>query len=275
MTAARPTLIHPTAIIEPGAQLDTGVQVGAYSIIGPHVRIGRESIVHPHVVVTGHTAIGEKNEIFQFASVGAAPQDLKYKGEPTELIIGDGNVIREYATLQPGTANSTGKTIVGSKNLFMASSHVAHDCRVGDGNVFANSVALAGHVTIMNRVILGGLAAIHQFCRIGDLSFVGGGSMVGKDVPPFAMVQGYPARLIGINSIGLKRAGFGDLEIRAVRDFYKSVLMQFGSMETRLASLDAELREAPISKQLIEFCRSAERGVMAPRQTSSDDEDFS
>lgn len=266
--------IHHTAIVEKGAELDDGVTVGAYAMVGPHVKLGKNCIVHPHALITGHTTLGEGNVIFQFASVGAPPQDLKYKNEPTELLIGDFNTIRESATLQLGTVHGTSKTVVGSKNLFMVYSHVAHDCRVGDGNVFANSATLAGHVGIGNRIILGGLVAIHQFANIGDMAFIGGGAMVSRDVPPFAMVQGDRARMVGINLVGLRRAGIDHESIRAIKLFYKEVLLQFGVFEDRLARLPAEVSSNPEVIKLIQFCKNSKRGVVAPRKGVESDEEL-
>ena len=203
--------IHPTAIIDPAAEIGPEVEIGPYSVIGPHVQLGSQCRIGPHVVIEGHTTLGEQCQISQFASLGAPPQDLKYKGEPSTLVIGRRNVIREYVTLQPGTASGHMTTTIGDENLFMASSHVAHDGIVGNRNVFANSVALGGHVTIGNSVILGGLVGIHQFVRIGDFAFISGGTLVGEDVPPYCFGQfGQTPRgaLRGVNTIGLKRAGF-------------------------------------------------------------------
>lgn len=266
--------IHPSAIIEKGAELADGVKIGAYSIIGPNVKIGKDSVVSPHAVITGYTTIGERNKFSPFCSVGGPPQDLKYKGEPTELFIGNDNTIREYVSVQPGTIQSTGKTVIGDGNLLMANSHVAHDCVVGDGNIFANSVALAGHVTITNRVILGGLSAIHQFARLGELSFIGGGAMVAKDVPPYAMVQGDRARIVGINLIGLRRAGFGASDVAIVRDFYKKVFLQFGTLESRLASVDSTNIDHPAIQSLMSFAKSSKRGMCSPRHGGEEDSEL-
>jgi UDP-N-acetylglucosamine acyltransferase len=265
--------IHQTAIVEKGAELDDGVTVGAYSIIGPNVKLGKGCIVHPHAMIGGHTTLGQGNIIYQFASVGAPPQDLKYKNEPTQLIIGDNNTIRESVTLQPGTVQGTSKTTIGDRNLFMVYSHVAHDCRVGNENIFANSVALAGHVVIGNKVILGGLSAIHQFAIIGDLAFIGGGAMVSRDVPPFAMVQGDRAKLAGINIIGLRRTGINLESIKAIKSFYKEVLLNYGVFEERLSKLSPDVQSNPEVVKLLEFCRASKRGIVAPRKgADSDDE---
>ena len=200
--------VHPTAVVHPGARLHETVEVGPYAVIGEKVTIGEGTRVGPHVVIDGRTTIGARNRIFPFASVGGAPQDLKYAGEDTQLIIGDGNTLRESTTLNIGTAGGGGVTRVGNNNLFMAYSHVAHDCVVGNGCVVANSVALAGHVVLEDSVILGGLSAVHQFTRLGKHSFIAGGSMVVMDVAPYCTAQGDRAELAGLNVVGLQRHGF-------------------------------------------------------------------
>lgn len=262
--------IHPTAIVAPGAELGTDVTVGPYSIIGAHVRIGDRSRVAAHVVIEGHTTLGESSEVFQFASIGSAPQDLKYKNEPTTLVIGAGNKIREYVTLQPGTVSGSGTTIIGDNNLFMASSHVAHDCRVGSSNVFANSVALAGHVHIGNRVILGGLSAVHQFVRVGDFAFLGGGSMVGKDVPPFTVTQGYPASLRGLNVIGMKRGGIPLADVVAVRRLYRHLFLS-GRLSDNIASVPEDIAGNPRVQEFLAFIKASERGVCSGSSTEAEE----
>ncbi|MEY2987417.1 MAG: hypothetical protein RJB13_938, partial [Pseudomonadota bacterium] len=201
------TNIHPTAIVHPGAELDSEVVVGPFCTVGSHVKIGRGTKLISHVVIDGHTTIGAQNEIFPFASVGTVPQDLKYNGEPTILTIGDRNKIRECATLQPGTVQGGGQTVVGSNNLFMAYTHVAHDCIVGNDNIFANSVQLSGHVEVHNGAVIGGISGIHQFCRIGDMAMVAAGSIVVQDVPNFCVAQGDRATLRGLNVVGMRRKG--------------------------------------------------------------------
>src|SRR3989338_2501782 len=203
---AAPT-IHPTAIVDPQAELSSGVVVGPYAVIGPQVRVGPQTAVGAHCVLEGCTTIGADCQIFTGAVIGSIPQDLKYEGEKSELIIGDRNKIREYVTMNPGTSGGGGKTVVGSDGLFMAYSHVAHDCVLGDRVVLANSAALAGHITIEDRASVGGLVGIHQFVRVGTLAFIGGCSRVVQDVPPYSICVGYPAKVFGINSEGLKRAG--------------------------------------------------------------------
>jgi UDP-N-acetylglucosamine acyltransferase len=214
-------VIDPRAVVAPQAQLAVDVSVGPFSIIGPDVRIGARTVVGPHAVLTGHTTIGEDNRIFQFASIGEAPQDKKYAGEPTRLQIGDRNVFRESCTIHRGTTRDKGVTRIGNDNLFMAYSHVAHDCVVGNNTVFANCASLAGHVEISDWVILGGLTAVHQFAKIGAHAFLGGGSILSRDVPPYVTVAGNPAVPHGVNSEGLRRRGFDEEQIRNIREAYR------------------------------------------------------
>jgi UDP-N-acetylglucosamine acyltransferase len=215
--------IHPTALVDPKARLHDSVQVGPYSIIGPDVEIGEGTWIGPHVVIHGPTVIGSNNRIFQFASLGEGPQDKKYRGEPTRLTIGDGNTIREYVTMNRGTVQDLGETRVGNDNWVMAAAHIAHDCVVGNHTILANSVLLAGHVTIGDWAILGGFAGIHQFCQVGAHSFVAGGAVVLRDVPPFVMSEGQPARPRGINKEGLRRRGFTPEDITEIEEIYRLV----------------------------------------------------
>ncbi|MCI0569567.1 MAG: acyl-ACP--UDP-N-acetylglucosamine O-acyltransferase [Myxococcaceae bacterium] len=253
--------IHPTAIIAPGADLHPTVEVGPYSVIGARVRIGEGTVVGPHVVIEGRTTIGAGNRIFQFASVGAAPQDLKYAGEDTELVIGDGNQVREFSTLHLGTAGGGGVTRVGNRNLFMAYSHVAHDCVVGNGCVMANSAALAGHVEVGNHVILGGLSAIHQFTRIGDHAFISGGSMVTMDVPPYCTAQGDRAELAGLNTVGLSRHGYSEDQIGRIKDAYRTLFRSKLGLNEAVAKVRAEHGGHREIDALLEFIQSSKRGI--------------
>ena len=253
--------IHSTAIVSKSAQIADDVQIGPYSVIGPNVKIGSGTWVGPHVVVEGYTTIGTKNRLFQFSSIGSAPQDLKYKGEPTLLNIGNSNIIREYVTIQPGTIQANGKTVVGNGNLFMASSHVGHDSVVGNSNVFANNVALAGHVTIQNKVIIGGMVGIHQFCTIGDNAMLSGGSMVVKDIPPYCIAQGDRAKLRGLNTIGLQRSGFSKEQITDIRKVYRNLFKSSGNMSERIASVPKDLANLSHISTLIEFIKSSQRGI--------------
>ncbi|HZO24146.1 MAG TPA: acyl-ACP--UDP-N-acetylglucosamine O-acyltransferase [Steroidobacteraceae bacterium] len=214
-------MIDAHALISPQAQLAEDVTVGPFSVIGPDVQIGPRTVIGPHVVLNGPTRIGADNRIFQFASIGDAPQDKKYKGERTSLEIGDRNVFRESCTVNRGTTHDRGVTRIGNDNLFMAYSHVAHDCLVGSNVVFANCAALGGHVEIGDWVILGGLTAVHQFAKIGAHAFLAGGAIVTRDVPPYVMVAGNPAEPHAVNAEGLKRRGFDEEQIRNVREAYR------------------------------------------------------
>ena len=255
--------IHPTAVIEPGAELGEGVQIGPYSVIGPDVRIGDGNIIGPHVVIEGHTTIGARNRIYQFASIGAAPQDDSYHGQPTELVIGDDNIIREYVTIQPGMKAERPLTTVGSGNMFMALSHVAHDCKVGDNTHFANGATLAGHTEVGDHAWISGLVAIHQFVRIGDFAFVAGGAMVPHDVPPFCLVQGDRARLVGLNEVGLKRHGYTSQEVLNLRRAYKILFRRPGTKEERMAQVQADLGASRGVDQLLAFLETSKRAVMS------------
>jgi len=215
------TRIHPTAIIDKGAELHETVEIGAYSVIGPHVRINRGSKVGAHCVIEGHTSIGADNHIFQFNSLGAVPQDKKYAGEPCELIIGDRNTIREFCTFNIGTVGDKACTRVGNDNWIMAYVHLAHDCEIGNHTIFANNSSLAGHVQVGDYVILGGFTTVHQFCRLGAHSFTSINAMIWADLPPFVMCQGQPAKARSMNFEGLKRRGFSPERIKVIKEMYK------------------------------------------------------
>jgi UDP-N-acetylglucosamine acyltransferase len=263
--------IHPSAIIEPGAELDAGVVLGPFCLVGANVKIGKGTRLISHAVVAGRTTLGEENEVYPFASIGHAPQDLKYKGEPTTLQIGNKNRIREYATLQPGTVQGGGKTVVGNGNLFMAYTHVAHDCIVGNENVFANAAQLAGHVVIENQAVLGSMSALHQFCRMGSLAMTGAGSMVAQDIPPFCMVHGDHAVLRGLNLVALRRRGLSNEAIAAVKTATKIIFWgKFPTVDAALAKCVEEgLLNHPPVVQLIDFVKSSRRGVCRPDMSSA------
>lgn len=244
-----PPIIHPTAIVDSSVVLGEGTTVGAYSIIGAGVVLGQDNRVGPHVVIEGNTRIGDGNEFFQFCSVGGRPQDLKYQGEPSELIIGNRNIIREYVTLQPGTRGGGMVTRIGDGNLFMANTHVGHDSVVGNRCIMANSAALAGHVVLGDSVVIGGLVGIHQFVKIGDLVMIGGGAMVTRDIPPFCIAVGDRATLRGLNQIGLERNGLGRDEIALLRKVYRDVLIG-----------DSPETKGKRFKERIEVCRAAVLG---------------
>ena len=254
-------MIHPTAIIQEGAELDENVRIGPYAVIGAEVRIGSGTIVGPHTVIEGLTEIGCDNRIFQFASVGAIPQDLKYAGEKTRLIIGDGNSIREFATIHLGTEGGGGETVIGNNNLLMAYSHVAHDCRIGDHCILANCANLGGHVEVHDYAILGGLSAVHQFCRIGSHCMISGGSMVGKDILPYTIAQGDRAKPVGINMVGLQRRGFPENVIRDLKIAFKIMFRSGLNTNEALDRIKGEIQATPELKIFLEFFEKGERGI--------------
>ena len=255
-------MIDSHAVGSPRAELAADVTVGPFSVIGPDVTIGAGTVVGPHVVINGPTRIGAHNRVFQFASIGDAPQDMKYRGEPTRLEIGDRNVFREFTTVNRGTAHDQGVTRIGNDNLFMVYSHVAHDCTVGSNTVFANCAALGGHVEIGDWAILGGLAAVHQFSKIGAHAFLAGGAIVTRDVPPYVMVAGNPAVPHAINSEGLKRRGFGPAQIRNIREAYRIVYRSGLRLSDALDRLEPDGAEQPEVKVFIEFIRHSGRSVV-------------
>jgi UDP-N-acetylglucosamine acyltransferase len=253
--------VHPTAVVHPGARLHETVEIGPYAVIGEKVTIGEGTTVGPHAVLVGRTTLGARNRIFQFASLGAEPQDLKYAGEDTELILGDGNTVREFATLHIGTAGGGGVTRIGNGNLFMAYSHVAHDCVVGHGCILANSAALAGHVQVADHVILGGLSAVHQFTRVGKNAFISGGAMVTMDVPPYCTAQGDRAELAGLNVVGLQRHGYSEEQIGRIKEAYKVLFRSKLVLAEAVTKLKAELGGHPEIDHLIDFVSSSKRGL--------------
>ncbi|MTJ80544.1 MAG: acyl-ACP--UDP-N-acetylglucosamine O-acyltransferase [Telmatospirillum sp.] len=263
--------VHPTAIVENGAVIGEGCRVGPYSVIGDKVRLGAGNQIASHVVISGRTVLGDGNRIFPFAVIGSPPQDLKWQGEESLLIIGDRNIIREYATLQPGTAAGAGRTVVGNDTLLMAHSHVAHDCRVGSHVHLVNSATLGGHVDIDDGAILSGLCAIHQFVRIGRLAFVAGGAMVAQDVPPFCTVQGDRARLAGLNLVGLTRAGMPAGDIRSLKAAYRMLFLAAGPLPERLKSVRDHFPDNGAVGELAAFVAASHRGVALPRRTGARD----
>jgi UDP-N-acetylglucosamine acyltransferase len=255
-------VIDSRAIVSPQANLAADVVVGPFSIIGPNVTIGPGCVIGPHVVINGPTQIGAQNRFFQFASIGDAPQDKKYKGEPTRLVIGDRNVFRESVTVNRGTTHDKGVTTIGNDSLFMAYSHVAHDCLLGNNLVFANGATLGGHVEIDDWVIIGGLAAIHQFCKVGAHAFIAGGAIVTRDVPTYVMVAGNPAGPHTVNAEGLKRRGFSPQQVRNVRNafrlLYRSDLLLADAV-TKLKELGATQPEVAA---LVDFIGRSERSLV-------------
>jgi UDP-N-acetylglucosamine acyltransferase len=253
--------IHPTAVIEDGARIDASCEVGAYAVIGAEVTLGPGNTVGAHAVITGRTTLGQGNRVFPHAVLGGLPQDLKYRGEPTTLEIGDRNTFREFTTVSLGTAGGGGVTRIGAGGLFMANSHVGHDCQIGDGAIIANSVAFAGHVTVEDHVHVGGISGIHQFCRIGRFAFVGGMTGVAMDVAPFCMVSGARAELAGINAIGMQRAGMTDDQIGRVKQAYKIVFRSNLGLQEAIAELGEELSGYPEIDHFIEFLKGSQRGI--------------
>jgi UDP-N-acetylglucosamine acyltransferase len=255
-------VIDSRAVVSPQAQLATDVTVGPFSVIGAQVCIGAGTVVGPHVVINGPTVIGADNRIFQFASLGDAPQDKKYRNEPTRLEIGDRNVFRESCTVNRGTTHDKGVTRIGSDNLFMAYAHVAHDCQVGDNTVFANCASLAGHVEVGDWAILGGLTAIHQFARIGAHAFLGGGAIVSRDVPPYVMVAGNPAIPHAVNAEGLKRRGFTPEQIHNIREAYRIIYRMDLKLTDALDRLRALADSQPEVRVLVDFISTSKRSIV-------------
>lgn len=258
-------LIHPTALVHEHAELAPDVRVGAYSIVGPHVRIDSGTVVGPHCIIDGHTTIGKDNTFYRFCSIGGMPQDKKYQGEPTRLEIGDKNMVREYVTINTGTAQDIGVTRVGEDNWIMAYVHIAHDCQIGNHTVIANSVQLAGHIYIGDWAILGGSSAVHQFVRIGAHCMIGGTSAIRQDIPPYIIGAGDPFRPVGINTEGLKRRGFSAEVISALKEAYKLVYRRKLSIEeaaAQMVQLQEQQPEAAEAVQVfIDFLNASTRGI--------------
>lgn len=258
--SAGPAVVHPTALVDDAAELGVGVTVGAYTIIGPGVKIGDGSRIGTHVLIERDTTVGEDCRIYNGAVLGTDPQDLKYRGEPTRLEVGARTVIREYATLNRGTTAS-GRTVVGSDCLLMAYTHVAHDCELGNHVILSNSVNMAGHVVIEDWAIVGGITPIHQFVRIGAHAFVGGGSRIPQDVPPYCRAAGNPPKLYGLNSVGLERRGFS-AEVRgALKQAYRAVFMSGLNVSHGLARAEESAPAIPEVRHFLDFIRNSERGV--------------
>jgi UDP-N-acetylglucosamine acyltransferase len=259
-------LIHPTAIVDPGAELADDVQVGPYAVIGPQVRIGAGSTVGAHCVIEGRTSIGCENRVFQFCSLGAVPQDKKYAGEPTELQIGDRNTIREFCTFNLGVVGAGGVTRVGSDNWIMAYVHVAHDCRIGDYNVIANAVQFAGHVEVGDHTLLGGMSGIHQFVRIGDYAMLGFQTRLSQDLPPFVMAAGNPAEAQSPHLEGPRRAGFDDQRLAVLKRMYKSIYrkgLTLAAAKVEIAGMRGEVPDADADiDKMTDFLAAASRGIV-------------
>jgi len=253
--------IHPTAIVEPGAKIGTNVEIGPYSIIGENVEIGEGTIIGPHVVIDGWTKIGKRNQIFHGASIGLEPQDMKFKGEETYLFIGDNNIIRENVTIHRGTEEGGGETRIGNNNLIMAYCHVAHDCQLGNHIIMSNATNLAGHVIIEDYAVLAGLTGIHQFVRLGKMAMVGAHSKVVKDVPPYILVDGHPARVNGINVVGLRRNGVSPELRQEIKRAYKILYRSNLNISQAIEKMDQELETSPEIEHFLRFLRNAQRGI--------------
>jgi UDP-N-acetylglucosamine acyltransferase len=253
--------IHQTALINRQAEIDSDVEIGPYSVIGAGVRIGRATKVASHVVIEGRTSLGQGNTIYQFATIGSRPQDLKYRGEASELIIGNHNTVREYVSLNPGTAGGGMVTRVGDHNLLMMHCHIAHDCLIGNHNIIANGATLGGHVVIEDYVIVGGLVGIHQFARIGSGAILGAGSMVSKDVPPFCNATGDRARLRGLNLEGLKRRGFTTAAIDALKKAYRIIFLSKLKTKEALEKVRHEVSPTAEIDILLAFIAQSQRGI--------------
>lgn len=256
------TLIHPQAIIDPSAKIAEGVKIGPFSIIGAGVEIDQGNEICAHVVINGPTRIGRGNKIYQYASIGDAPQDKKYKGEPTRLEIGDHNVIREFVTINRGTIQDANVTRVGNHNWIMAYVHIAHDCQVGNNTVFSNSASLAGHAVVEDYAILSGFTLVHQFCRIGERAFTGMNSAISKDVPPYLIVSGHPAKPFGLNVEGLKRSGVSSATLSTLKKAYKIVYRSGNSLEEAIKTLRPLAENCPEIEVFVKFLTRSERGIV-------------
>jgi UDP-N-acetylglucosamine acyltransferase len=254
--------IHPTAVIDSRARLAPDTEIGPYTVVGPHVEIGPGCWIGPHTVVTGHTRLGANNRVYQFCSIGEVPQDKKYAGEPTRLEIGNGNTIREFCTLNCGTAQDAGVTRLGDDNWIMAYVHVAHDCQVGSHTIFANNAQLAGHVHVGDHAILGGFTGVHQFCHIGAHSITGISSVVLQDVPPYVTASGNPARPFGINAEGLKRRGFSADSITGLKRAYRTLYRSSLTLEQARLRLAQDAQTCAEIRLLLDFLAGSTRGIV-------------
>jgi len=254
-------MIHPTAIIHPKAELDCGVEIGPYCIIDDNVQIGRDTKVKSHVTIEGFTHIGKRCRIYQFVSIGTPPQDLKFKGEKSDLIIGDDNTIREFVTINRASSHGVGETRMGNNNFLMAYCHVAHDCKIGNNIVMANAATLAGHIEIEDYAIIGGLVAIHQFVKVGEYSIIGGKSAVSKDVPPYMTAVGNRAKLFGLNLIGLRRNNFSDEAITNIKKAYRIIFKSGMTLSSALEKVKLEITDSNEVSKLVRFIEGSERGI--------------
>ncbi|MDQ6965748.1 MAG: acyl-ACP--UDP-N-acetylglucosamine O-acyltransferase [Mariprofundaceae bacterium] len=265
-------MIHPSAVIAQGASIADNVCIGPYCVIGEHVSIGEGCELMSHVVISGYTTVGKGNRFFPFSAVGMEPQDLKYHGEPSRVEIGDNNTFRENVTVNAGTEGGGMLTSIGNNNLLMAYVHIAHDCHLSNEIVMANCATLAGHITIYDGAIIGGMSAIHQFVRVGRFAMIGGMSGIGKDVPPFCLTAGgYRPGLAGLNIIGLKRRNFTLDDIGMLKKAYRILLQGSGSMKDKIAKAEHELDDHPLITEMLDFVREAERGLVMHRRDEHDE----
>jgi UDP-N-acetylglucosamine acyltransferase len=253
--------VHPRAVVHPRAQIAPGVKIGAYSLIGENVQIGRDTVVESQVVVEGWTEIGERCHLSPFVSIGAPPQHLRYRGEPTRVVMGDDNLIREFVTINRGTAEGGGKTVLGQGNFIMAYSHIAHDCEVGNQVIMANASTLAGHIQVEDFAIVGGLVAIHQFVRVGRYAIIGGASAVPKDVPPYMVAAGNRARLFGLNLVGLKRHHFPESTIAVLKQAYRILFRSHLTLGKAMEKVWTEVPNLPEVRHLLDFLKHSKRGI--------------
>lgn len=256
------SIIHKTALVSPKAEIGTGVEIGPYAIIGDQVQIGNNTIVGPHVVIEGITRIGERCRIFQFCSLGAIPQDLKFKNDQTEVIIGNDNTFREFVTINRGTIGGGGRTVIGNNNFLMAYAHVAHDCQIGNQVIIANSASLAGHIHIEDYAILGGLVGVHQFVHIGSYAMIGGLTGVSKDVPPYMMAVGERAKLYGLNLNGLKRRGFSSQVISELKTAYRIIFRSGLTLKKAVDKIAEEHLSSAEVHHLVDFIKNSKRGII-------------
>jgi len=253
--------VHPTALVAKGAVLGDGVVIGPHAMIGPLVELAAGVQVGAAAIIDGKTTIGKETKVYSHATVGATPQDLKYKGEQTKLIVGARNSIREYVNISTGTVTGHGETVIGDDNLIMAYTHIAHDCIVGDKCIFANGVQIAGHVTIGDSAVFGGMAGAHQFCKFGEYAMIGAASVVVQDVPPYCMVQGDRAEAVGLNVVGLRRSGMSKTDFSAIKSMFKIVFKSQRTVEDAMAMIEAEVAESSYRQKFLKFLRESERGL--------------
>ena len=253
--------IHTTAIVHPKAKIAPGVKIGPYCVVGENVQIGRDTMLDSHVVADGWTTIGERCHLFPFVSVGTAPQAVRYRGEPTRLIIGSDNLIREFVTIHRATVEGGGETVLGNKNFIMAYSHIAHDCRIGNQVIMANNSTLGGHIHVEDFAIVGGLVAIHQFVRVGCYAMIGGLSGIPQDIPPYTIAAGSRARLYGLNLVGLKRHKFSEETISALKQAYRILFRSHLTLRKAIGRVEEEVPGLPEVRHLLEFLKGSKRGV--------------